>query len=54
MSSKLSQNELLIIGKYFNTIKDFINLAKTCKTYSLFELYRFNPIPLKKYIFKII
>ena len=49
----LSQNDLMIIGKYFNTINDYMNLAKTCKNNRLFELYHFNPIPLNNNIFKL-
>jgi len=49
----LSQNELLIVGKYFNDIYDYINLSKTCKNYEdILKLYKTNfiPIYLKIYI----
>ena len=36
---------MVIVGRYFETNNDFINLVKTSKRYkSLLEIYRFNPI----------
>ena len=43
----LSQNDLIIIGKYFEDIYDYINLIKTCKKYEdILKLYRTNFIPI--------
>ena len=43
----LTQNELMIVGKYFNTIQDYINITKTCKTYNqILKLYKTNFIPI--------
>ena len=43
----LSQNELMIVGKYFNTIKDYINLIKCCKRYEdILDLYKINFISI--------
>ena len=43
----LTQNELMIVGKYFDTIQDYINLTKTCKTYeNILNLYKTNFIPI--------
>ena len=37
---------VLIISKYFNTIKDYINIVKCSKEYSnVIEKYKYNPIP---------
>ena len=36
---------LMIIGKYFNSCQDFINVMKVCSKYiELVEMYKFNPI----------
>ena len=43
----LSDKELAIVGKYFNSINDFKKASETCKKYvELVDLYRENPIPL--------
>ena len=49
----LLQNELMIIGKYFNDIDDFINLARTCKNNNILNLYHFNPIPIGSITIKL-
>lgn len=44
----LTQFEIQLVGKYLDTIKDFMNVAKTCKMYKgIFEMYKMNPIPLQ-------
>ena len=43
----LSQNELMIVGKYFENIYDYINLTKCCTTYQqILKLYKTNFIPI--------
>lgn len=43
----LSDKELAVIGKYFNSVNDFKKVSETCKEYvKLVDLYRENPIPL--------
>jgi hypothetical protein len=49
----LSYNDLLIVGKYFNDINDFINLSKTNKNNNIFDLYHYNPIPLNTNTIKL-
>jgi hypothetical protein len=45
LCSKLDQNTMMLISKYFNSIQDYINLVKTNKEYlQLNDLYRYNPI----------
>ncbi|ELP83937.1 hypothetical protein EIN_101020 [Entamoeba invadens IP1] len=45
--SKLSSYHIMIISKYFKTIKDLINLELVCKKFSgHMEKFHFNPIPL--------
>ena len=37
---------MMIIGKYFRTSKDYINVMRVCKKYhDLTQMYHFNPIP---------
>lgn len=44
----LTQFEMQIVGKYLETLNDFVKIAKTCKMYrGIFESYHMNPIPLK-------
>ena len=39
----IDHNSILIISKYFDSIKDYINIEKTCKEYSgIIEEYHFN------------
>ena len=39
---------MMIVGKYFNTINDYINIEKCCREYNgLIEQFHFNPIPLR-------
>lgn len=46
---KLTRFDLLIIGKYFLTTNDFINLMKVNhKFYNIVDEYHFNPIPYCK------
>lgn len=49
MTEKLiTQNEMMIIGKYFEDIKDFKNVSETCKEYEqLVDLYLQNPIRVR-------
>lgn len=43
----LSQFELSVVGKYFNTVDDFKNITRTTKRYKqLNALYHMNPVPL--------
>ena len=36
---------IMIVGKYFESNKDFINVMKSCKRYKeLVSMYHFNPI----------
>ena len=43
----VTQNELLIISKYFNNMNNYFNVIKTCKEYNeILNLLNFNPIPL--------
>ena len=38
-------NDIMIVGKYLNSNKDFVNLMKVCKKYNeLVSMYKFNPI----------
>ena len=42
---EITIDSMLIVGKYFKTSKDFINLMKTTKRYKqLTQMYHFNPI----------
>lgn len=42
---KITVDYMMIIGKYFNRTKDFVNAAKVCKKYQEFiEMYHFNPM----------
>ena len=51
---RLSAFDLVIVGKYFDSIQDFKNVSKTCKEYGgLIDLYHFNPIPLNHSEFKL-
>ena len=43
---ELTVNFLMIVGKYFETNNDFINVIRVNKKYKeLLEMYKFNPIP---------
>ena len=44
--TNLSQFELMIISKYFETIQDYINVSKTCKNYNIINNYEYNPLPI--------
>ena len=45
MKYKITIDAMLIVGKYFETNEDYINIMKTCKRYhNLTEMYHFNPI----------
>ncbi|ELP83866.1 hypothetical protein EIN_198690 [Entamoeba invadens IP1] len=45
--SHLDAFHMMIVGKYFKTINDFINIVKTSKKYNEFlTMYHYNPIPL--------
>lgn len=45
---QITQNEMMIIGKYFKDIKDFKNVSETCKEYEqLVDLYLQNPIRIR-------
>lgn len=47
-------NSITIIGKYFESFKDFVNIEKTCKEYrGLTTIYHYNPVPLRKKQMKI-
>ncbi|ELP94705.1 hypothetical protein EIN_109170 [Entamoeba invadens IP1] len=47
--SRLSSYHIMIVSKYFKTIKDFINLELVCKKYGgNMEKFHFNPIPLNR------
>ena len=36
---------MMIVGKYFETNNDYINVMKVCKRYEqLTQMYHFNPI----------
>ena len=49
----LTQNEILIVSKYFENINDYINVTKCCKEYKdILNLLHFNSIPLNKNIYK--
>ena len=49
----LTQNEILIVSKYFNKINDYINIIKTCKEYNnILNLLYYNPIPFNERIYK--
>ena len=42
---QLGASLMVEVGKYFETINDYINIMKVCKIYKDFvSLYRFNPI----------
>lgn len=42
----LSRFDLMIVGKYFDNIFDFMNLTKVCKKYEfIMDMYHFNPVP---------
>ena len=42
---KVSIDAMTIVGKYFETNNDFINVMKTAKRYQqLTQMYHFNPI----------
>ena len=44
---RLGDKDMVIIGKYFNSLSDFKNVSMTCKEYSeLIDLYHENPIPV--------
>lgn len=48
-NKKINRNFMMIVGKYFKSIEDFINLEKTCKEYNgIMEQYHFNPIMFEK------
>ena len=52
-NNTLSIFELTIIGKYFNSFNDYINLIKTNKLYSnILDNYHYNPISLNYKLFK--
>ena len=43
---EITIDAMMIIGKYFQTSKDYINVMKTAKKYhDLVQMYHFNPIP---------
>ncbi|ELP90188.1 hypothetical protein EIN_482120 [Entamoeba invadens IP1] len=45
--SKIDSYHVMIVSKYFDTIKDFINLELVCKKFGdTMEKFHFNPIPL--------
>ncbi|EDR24893.1 hypothetical protein EDI_347520 [Entamoeba dispar SAW760] len=51
---KLGYNEIMITSKYFNDIKDFINLEIGVKRFQgNIERFHFNPIPLNEYSRKL-
>ena len=42
---QLTVDFIMIVGKYFKSNKDFINVMKVCKKYKeLVLMYKFNPI----------
>jgi hypothetical protein len=44
-TTTLSIDYMMIVGKYFESNEDFINLMKVCKKYQeLVDMYHFNPI----------
>ena len=42
---RITIDYIMIVGKYFETNADFINIMKVCKKYKeLVLMYKFNPI----------
>ena len=42
---QLTVDFIMIVGKYFESNKDYINIMKICKRYEeLVLMYKFNPI----------
>ncbi|BFU21028.1 Leucine rich repeats (6 copies), putative [Entamoeba histolytica] len=51
---QLGYNEIMIVSKYFEDIKDFINLEIGIKRFQgNMEQFHFNPIPLNQYSRKL-
>ncbi|GAB1223936.1 hypothetical protein ENUP19_0166G0028 [Entamoeba nuttalli] len=47
---QIGYNEIMIVSKYFEDIKDFINLENGVKRFrGNLERFHFNPIPLNQY-----
>ncbi|EMS12597.1 leucine rich repeat protein, bspa family protein [Entamoeba histolytica HM-3:IMSS] len=43
----VDRHSMLIIGKYFQTRNDYVNVMSVCKKYhDIVDLYHFNPFPL--------
>lgn len=45
---------MTVVGKYFESFEDFMNVEKACKEYrGLTTIYHYNPVPLRKKQMKI-
>lgn len=50
----LDWKSMTVVGKYFETFEDFVNVEKACKEYrGLTAIYHYNPVPLRKQQMKI-
>lgn len=50
----LDWKSMTVVGKYFETFEDFVNVEKACKEYrGLTAIYHYNPVPLRKQQLKI-
>lgn len=50
----LDWKSMTVVGKYFETFEDFVNVEKACKEYrGLTAIYHYNPVPLRKQQMKV-
>ena len=48
-TNRIDFHTMSVIGKYFESFKDFENIEKCCKEYrGLIDVYHYNPVPLRK------
>lgn len=53
-NSHVDFNSMTVIGKYFETFEDFVNVEKACKEYrGITAIYHYNPVPLRKKQLKV-
>ena len=47
-NKRLTNFEILTVGRYFNSLNDYVNIEKSCKEYrGITNQYKYNPIPLR-------
>ena len=46
-NEKLDLRSIMIVSKYFDSIDDYINLAKTNKDYNIIDNFKYNPISIR-------